>query len=1074
MSRTSTVSRRFWLALILMGWAILPNAWAQSLPVVTLTATTPTASARTMQKGVITVARTGSTSSSLTVLYVISGTAGNGYDYEQLPDSITIAAGSVTTQIIIQPRINNITTNRTVVLTLKVSNTYALGSPSNAVVTILPYYSPTNLPPTNQPPTVRISSPANGATYTTPTNIIITAEASDPDGWVQKVEFFAGTQSLGVATNNPVASTPANPFRITWSNAPAGTYNLTAKATDNAGATATSTPIQITVRTVGSTSQLVITSPTNGASFTAPASIAIQATATDPRGAIYKVDFYQGNAKIGSSIMVSTVDFPPGTPVIHKFTWTNVVSGSYSLTAKATDSSGRDLTSPAVTMTVQNSTSLPAVTVSAIDPAAKEANNKTGTFTLSRTGATTSSLRVDYTLGGTAQNGVDYSSLPGYVTFAAGARATNVIVKPVENTRNNSDKYVLFTLKRGSLYAVGTPSNAVVTIEDKDLQTNTKPSCAITSPLNGATFTGPTNLTIRVSANDPDGWVQTMDFYQGTQRLGTLTKDFFGQPGTWTWTWTNAAAGDYTLTAKATDNRGGATTSSPVRITVQARVANSQIIINSPTNNASFTAPAKISIKATATDPRGAIYLVDFYQGDTKIGTSSIATFVAIPAGTPVQHAFDWLNVAAGNYSLTARGRDSAGNTVISSAVQIKVSATAPSSFVQRQLPSFYTPGVKLTVRLAAAPLASTGAYAVQDQPPTNWTIGAISDGGIYDTANRQVKFGLFSDHQARTLTYDVTPPQGETGVKHFTGLASADGVSSSIGGQDSINSSATQFHPADNNPADGRLTLDELTAYAAAWKNGRSWAVSPNPIPVDYVTRAGVLWRGGETYRYDATAGAPPLCWVNAPATPPHVMTRHNGLDVKLNSAVRRLLPANGSGQAMTLQITVAPQAGVRSYAVQEQVPEGWLVSEMSEGGQLDAVNHQVKWLLLDGAPRTLTYKVVPPAKVSGTFALSGLGSYQDLTTGLLGPIDGQQQITLGATGIVPTIITIKRDQGNAVQLTLTGVPGKSHLLEASGDLVQWVNIGSITPVVGQFEFTDAKAVGLGHRFYRVRLGPQ
>ncbi len=31
--------------------------------------------------------------------------------------------------------------------------------------------------------------------------------------------------------------------------------------------------------------------------------------------------------------------------------------------------------------------------------------------------------------------------------------------------------------------------------------------------------------------------------------------------------------------------------------------------------------------------------------------------------------------------------------------------------------------------------------------------------------------------------------------------------------------------------------------------KRGESWAVGPNPIPIDYMTRAGLLWKNGETY---------------------------------------------------------------------------------------------------------------------------------------------------------------------------------------------------------------------------------
>ncbi len=88
-------------------------------------------------------------------------------------------------------------------------------------------------------PTVSLTSPIEGATFTAPANITITAAATDSDGIVTKVEFFQGSTKLGEDSTAP--------YSYTWSNVAADTYPLTAKATDNAGATTTSSPISITV-----------------------------------------------------------------------------------------------------------------------------------------------------------------------------------------------------------------------------------------------------------------------------------------------------------------------------------------------------------------------------------------------------------------------------------------------------------------------------------------------------------------------------------------------------------------------------------------------------------------------------------------------------------------------------------------------------------------------------------------------------------------------------------------------------------------------------------------------------------
>ena len=91
----------------------------------------------------------------------------------------------------------------------------------------------------NTAPTVSIASPANGATFTAPASITITASAADSDGSVAQVDFYAGSTLIGTAT--------AAPFSVSWNNAAAGSHALTAAATDNLGATTTSAAVSITV-----------------------------------------------------------------------------------------------------------------------------------------------------------------------------------------------------------------------------------------------------------------------------------------------------------------------------------------------------------------------------------------------------------------------------------------------------------------------------------------------------------------------------------------------------------------------------------------------------------------------------------------------------------------------------------------------------------------------------------------------------------------------------------------------------------------------------------------------------------
>jgi Bacterial Ig domain/Secretion system C-terminal sorting domain/Bacterial pre-peptidase C-terminal domain len=84
-----------------------------------------------------------------------------------------------------------------------------------------------------------------------------------------------------------------------------------------------------------------ITSPTNSASFNIGSSITINATAADADGTITSVAFYNGATLLGTS-----------TVAPYTYTWVNPATGSYALTAKATDNGGAVTTSAIVNVSV--------------------------------------------------------------------------------------------------------------------------------------------------------------------------------------------------------------------------------------------------------------------------------------------------------------------------------------------------------------------------------------------------------------------------------------------------------------------------------------------------------------------------------------------------------------------------------------------------------------------------------------------------------------------------------------------------------------------------------------------------
>jgi hypothetical protein len=185
----------------------------------------------------------------------------------------------------------------------------------------------------NSPPAVTLTQPTDGATFTPPATVNLAAAASDADGSVTKVEFFNGAAKLGEDTTAP--------YSFTWSGVAAGTYTLTARATDDLGATTTSVASRITV-SANTPPTANITSPTDGAVFAWKPTITVTATASDPDGNVTKVEFRDGTTVLGQD-----------TSAPYSFTWRNVPSGSHLLTARATDNAGAVTTSSSVGITVR-------------------------------------------------------------------------------------------------------------------------------------------------------------------------------------------------------------------------------------------------------------------------------------------------------------------------------------------------------------------------------------------------------------------------------------------------------------------------------------------------------------------------------------------------------------------------------------------------------------------------------------------------------------------------------------------------------------------------------------------------
>jgi hypothetical protein len=453
-----------------------------------------------------------------------------------------------------------------------------------------------------------------------------------------------------------------------------------------------------------------ITSPPNGTSLPAGTTLTITATATDADG-VQKVEFFVGTTLIPSN---------PGTNP-YSATYTFGAPGTFSLTAKATDTKGKATTSAAVQVQV---TAVTTTVTAPVDNSVIQGRSSevSGTFT----GGDTATVIVTSDLGGhsvlASLFGANYSAMtrlsPGdnVITVQVARRDGTTDIKSIRvkavdpavsvfTTPNACRAYRVgdsetFTLDaampEGSIQQVqfkrngvdlgpaitAPPYTATTTFSevgtyaitarirdsfgfDSDAPTyfvsvsTAAPVATLLSPSPGQRIPSGQAVTLTASASDADGTVSRVYYVIGNAG-GETTVQGGTAASNYQAMWSPAAYGSYTVRAVAVDN-GGAEGSSPAVNFVVNRPP--LVSITSPANNAQFNAPASFNVIVDASDPDGG--------NITKVQLYRSALMVEEKTSPPYQFAV--ASLGAGTYQFKAKAFDNESGWTESAVVTVVV-----------------------------------------------------------------------------------------------------------------------------------------------------------------------------------------------------------------------------------------------------------------------------------------------------------------------------------------------------------------------------------------------------------------
>ncbi|NEM97760.1 Ig-like domain-containing protein [Pontibacter burrus] len=562
----------------------------------------------------------------------------------------------------------------------------------------------------NKAPVISITAPANNTSFTAPASIAISASATDTDGLVSKVEFYNGNTKLGEDTEG------SNGWNFTWTNVTAGNYTLTARATDDKGATTTSSAVNIAVNATDNRPPVLVTPisdqfATIGVAYSYTFN---QNTFSDPDGdpLTYTVSLANGATLPSWLTFNSSTRTFSGTPPAGS-------QGQISINLLASDGRGGTANDNFL-LTIGQAGNQAPVLASIGNKNVTELSLLTFTASATDDGLAGNSLSYSVTSSVTEATINPVTGVFSWTpTEAQGPGSYNFTIKVTDGELTDEETIVVQVTEANQVPVLAFVGNKEIGVgqilsfslqgSDADLpkqtltySANKLPAGATLNSGTGQFSWAPTSKQVgshKIIFRVSDGVSQSSESIVITVKSTPVTT----APVISGFSPSSGKAGDQVIISgtnfnevsavlfngvSAAFNINGATsitafvpagaTTGKISITSPGGTAISDAVftvsggtgaapsvsIISPSNGSSFNSPATISIIANASDNDGAVTIVEFFQGSTKIGEDRDGTD---------GWSLAWNSVSAGNYALTCRATDNDGLTATSGVVNISV-----------------------------------------------------------------------------------------------------------------------------------------------------------------------------------------------------------------------------------------------------------------------------------------------------------------------------------------------------------------------------------------------------------------